>query len=1166
LSFFVALEIELKELKNMIQELIDNISETSIQNFIRSKNSAFKEINEDCCDIEIDNRFSDLKKLGYIDYDDSDSLLVFSCKYNDDLSSRSSKKMQFEIAKNLLNDVFKDGAVFVFYDNAGRFRFSFIRKNYGDKEQKFTPWRRYTYYVDKRNQTNKTFKDCIGNASFSSLEKIQEGFSLEPLSIEFFDKYKEIYGKFVGYITGKYYKKKSSKNWEEVDYADHEPDFIQFKKEFNSNHKQVRDYVKKLLGRLVFLKFIEKKGWLGEIEGTGEIEPNFLENVFKNSSYQDDFLDKVLEEVIFESLNNPIGNTNKCEELKKYSFPYLNGGLFEKDELDKQSIHFPKEYFEEIFAFFNQYNFTIDENDPNDAEVSVDPEMLGHIFENLLEDNKDKGAFYTPKEIVHYMCQESLIEYLCTSLSYEKDEQKDLIIELVKTKEINKGLKDNLVEIEKALEKVKICDPAIGSGAFPMGLLQEIFSIKQSIYYQKNNTLDNFPAGKEKLNIIQNNIYGVDIEQGAVDIARLRFWLSLVVEETKATPLPNLDYKIMQGNSLIENFEGVDLSKLIPIKKEGTKGVQKDIFGKISPKDFQVSLDFKEGKDTAAEIQKLFKQYFQIHNTKIKNELRNSIDEKVKEHIIACCNENPPVIEKVKAINPKNKPFFLWHLYFAEAFREGGFDIVIGNPPYVSTKGGTLESKNILEYTYGFADDTYNHFFFKGIDLIKSNGNLTYIIPKTFWTTQTKKNMRDLILSNKINYIFDTGNPFNTAMVDTCIISVKKASNKNNIINFFDGSKDIEKPIKYKINQSIYFNVQNSVIFKPTNENIVIYEKYGQKIKELYDKWWDKIKTSRDIEKNKEELRKYRESLKPGEIALLGCLTEGGQGLATANNGKYIAVRKSTKWAKNIIDSRPKKLFDAINSKKIIIDGMERYSNVSEYLNSLSEKQIASLFDNIKEKYGRDIFGQGYLYKIIDDAEIANVDELTKDEKQNGIDTSKKYYVPYDKGDKDGNRWYLETPFAIAWSKENVHFLKTDPKARYQGYMYYFREGFCWSDINTTYLKCRIKEKSINDVKSMSLYSMYEKTPEYYFISIINSEFMSKYVDDFVNNTQTFQINDARQIPIIIPDSIQLKVIEKLFQKSFILKKQKNNECNNELIDIQRELDKTTLSLYHLFI
>ncbi len=197
----------------MIQELVNNISENRIQNFIRSKNSAYKEVTEDYSYKLTDDRFSDLKKLGYIDYADSDSLLVFSCKYNDDLSSRSSKKMQFEIAKNLLKEDFKDGAVFVFYDNDGRFRFSFIRKNYGNKEQKFTPWKRYTYFVDKETQTNKTFKECIGKASFSSLEDIQKGFSLEPLSDEFFYRYKEIYGNFVGYITGKYYKKKNSKNW-----------------------------------------------------------------------------------------------------------------------------------------------------------------------------------------------------------------------------------------------------------------------------------------------------------------------------------------------------------------------------------------------------------------------------------------------------------------------------------------------------------------------------------------------------------------------------------------------------------------------------------------------------------------------------------------------------------------------------------------------------------------------------------------------------------------------------------------------------------------------------------------------------------------------------------------------------------------------------------------
>lgn len=790
-----------------LENLINDISDKTIRDFIRSKNSAFKEITKDYSCKLTDNRFSGLKKLGYIDYDDSDSLLVFSCKYNDDLSSRSSKKMQFEIAKKLLKENFKDGAVFVFYDNAGRFRFSFIRKNYGNKEQKFTPWKRYTYFVDK-TQTNKTFKDCIGNASFSSLEKIQEGFSLEPLSIEFFDKYKEIYGKFVGYITGKYYKKKSSKNWEEVDYADHEPDFIQFKKEFNSNHKQVRDYVKKLLGRLVFLKFIEKKGWLGEIKDTKEIEPNFLENVFKNSSYQDDFLDKVLEEVIFESLNNPIGNTNKCEELKKYSFPYLNGGLFEKDELDKQSIHFPKEYFEEIFAFFNQYNFTIDENDPNDAEVSVDPEMLGHIFENLLEDNKDKGAFYTPKEIVHYMCQESLIEYLYTSLSYEKDEEKDLIIELVKTKVINEGLKDNLVEIEEALEKVKICDPAIGSGAFPMGLLQEIFSIKQSIYYNIHNTLDNFPAGKEKLNIIQNNIYGVDIEQGAVDIARLRFWLSLVVDETEAKPLPNLDYKIMCGNSLISRYPlEMPLKNVFDQYNKAKKPEEKLSLRRY--KDLVNSYtDTHLGKDV---FKAMIEQIKATFKTSLKN--KDIIDRQKKEAIVFDYEKldllgtrkadidkagyKKAKLELQKLIQAEedvknNKIYensFEWRFEFPDLLDEEGnfqgFNIVIGNPPYLKEGRASrtvFDGVRSSQYYQGKMDIWYM-FACYGIDLLRSNGILCFIATNNWVTNSGASILRNKVINDtKILQLNDFANfmLFESASIQTMVMMFEKNNKLDN--------------------------------------------------------------------------------------------------------------------------------------------------------------------------------------------------------------------------------------------------------------------------------------------------------------------------------------------------------------------------------------------------
>lgn len=484
------------------------------------------------------------------------------------------------------------------------------------------------------------------------------------------------------------------------------------------------------------------------------------------------------------------------------------------------------------------------------------------------------------------------------------------------------------------------------------------------------------------------------------------------------------------------------------------------------------------------------------------------------------------------------------------------FDIVIGNPPYISTKGVKEEDKVKYEKEFGFSDDTYNLFTFKGLALCKDGGTLTYITPKTFWTTQTKRNMRDLLLSNTIRYIFDTANPFEAAMVDTCITqTVKQPMVDEHIVNFYDGTADLSHPIVFTpIQQSMFINAQNSVIFKPTPLNLRIYELYGKKVKELYDKWWSKIETSKKISQNHKELEAYRASLKPGDIALLGCLTEGGQGLATANNGKYIAVRRSTKWAKNIIESRPKKLVEAIKKKKIKVEGLDAYANEKEFLASLSEKEIANLFDNLKEKYGRDIFGQGYIYKIIDDSELANVDELTKDEKENGIDTSKNFYVPYDKGDKDGNRWYLETPFAIAWSKENVQFLKTDPRARYQGYTFYFREGFCWNNVLTTYMKCKKKEKTVQSTESMSFFSCVNQVPEFYLISLMNSRFAAIYVDNFINSTSHCTTGDAKLIPVLIPDNEILKSCNRLFTSAFELKKSVAKGITTD-ISIQSELE-----------
>ena len=494
-----------------------------------------------------------------------------------------------------------------------------------------------------------------------------------------------------------------------------------------------------------------------------------------------------------------------------------------------------------------------------------------------------------------------------------------------------------------------------------------------------------------------------------------------------------------------------------------------------------------------------------------------------------------------------------------------GFDILIANPPYISTKGVSTADKKLFEAEFGFSDDTYNLFFFKGFSLLCEGGCITYITPKTFWTTQTKRNLRDLLLANTLNYVFDTANPFEAVMVDTCITSaVKNKPAAENLVRFMDGRKNLLQPERLTVAQSVYLNTQNSVIFKPSELNMRIYELYGEKVKALYDKWWDKIKTSREIEKNKRELEEYRASLKPGDVALLGCLTEGGQGLATANNGKYIAVRSTTKWAENIRVSRPKKLADFLaRTPKAITAEMRRYPSYVAFLQSLSEAEIAELFDSLKEQYGRDIFGQGYLYKIVDDCEIADVDSLTNDEKENGIETTKPYYVPYDKGDKDGNRWYLETPFAIAWSKENVRFLKTDPKARYQGYTFYFREGFCWNNLlnpNARLLKVKLKGESVNDVGSMSLYAI-DLLSNKFIVALLNSNVLFDYYREFINCSVNIQVNDIKQLPIIIPTKEFAFLIESLADKAI---KKKQKLVDNDLEFIEEEIEDLIKTLYSI--
>jgi hypothetical protein len=368
------------------------------------------------------------------------------------------------------------------------------------------------------------------------------------------------------------------------------------------------------------------------------------------------------------------------------------------------------------------------------------------------------------------------------------------------------------------------------------------------------------------------------------------------------------------------------------------------------------------------------------------------------------------------------------------------------------------------------------------------------------------------------------------------------------------------------------------VFFIPTEFNLKIYEKLGKKVKELLDRWWSFISDSKKINKYKEYLDDYRNSLKPGDITLLGLITEGGVGIQTGDNGRYIGVLKGTKWAEKVRKERPEKLWNFIKTKKPKeLSNLKSKKDVEEYLNSLSEKEIRKLFDELKEKYGRDIFGQGWLYRIVSKDEIADVDSLSDDEKLNGI-SGDKTFVPYDKGDRDGNRWWAPTPYYIDWSRENVRFLKENSGKKGEGMpvvrnpQFYFKEGFCWNNVlSDEKIKCRLKDKTVYSTEAMTFMSVIpQKVSDKYLVCLLNSKLFGNYRINFINISHHLTTGDAKEFPIIIPTPEQLKEFELIFDRAKRVQEEKfsgkitEKEAEERLEEIQKELDEKVLKLYGL--
>lgn len=756
--------------------------------------------------IPIDNDKVELfRQLGNVQLHDSKTLALFELKLKENVNIIRNRVELNNIVSQYIDQDQTHGVLSIFEQGNDDYRFTFSAKSSefdideGDFKTTKTDTKRFTYVLGK-NESCKTpaqrFFELSENKSKAEIKDIENAFSVEKLSKAFFKEYKDQYTAFVNYMM-------------------QTPGI--FKAIYSEDDKAIRDFVKILLGRIIFIKFVQKKGWMG-VDATSKKwndgDYRFLENGFTNFKHQDLFYSTFLEP-LFTALDEP-NRPNNIFTVTNTRVPYLSGGLFELEDKKTKNINFPANYFGGLFEFLDKYNFTIDENDTNDHEVGIDPEMLGHIFENLLEDNKDKGAFYTPKEIVRYMCQESLKEYLKTSLENNKqwpsDEAEAKDFEQALHNFVTKKEAGGIIEFEetiaRALKDVKICDPAIGSGAFPMGLLNEIFQLVHKLHEANKDKVERvwelkgWQPNLVKQNIIQNSIYGVDIEKGAVDVARLRFWLSLIVDEPEPKALPHLDYKIVVGNSLVSKLDDtiIDIDWNLDEMQQGFFGSslaqeRAEILQKISDKQKAVFDPNSDEEKLSLEIRNLkidllCKQLeLMINNQNIPKEPKIAdyqnktkakfVHDQAKYFETVGWKQQIAKLEKLKKQPEAPLHFFDWKLDFPEIMNEQvtdkvGFDIVIGNPPY-GAKFSEVD-KQFFKYRFKNKDsetESYILFIELGGNLQKNKGSLWYIIPSNISTNSSYNSIRRFTLdSYTLLMIIDLGsNIFESATVDSCIFA-----------------------------------------------------------------------------------------------------------------------------------------------------------------------------------------------------------------------------------------------------------------------------------------------------------------------------------------------------------------------------------------------------------
>jgi len=705
-----------------------------------------------------------------------------------------------QAAFKVLRDHGIRNAIIAFHDGNDQWRLSLLTSTLEIKDgkviKKDSNPRRYSYLMGVGAKTVTPYKYLVEKGRIEDIKQLQERFSVEVVNKLFYASVAELFTKLVGGERG----------------ATKYPGLLKINGVVSQNVEH-QEFAVRLIGRIIFSWFLKEKKSVAGVP----IIPNellSLDAVVSNA----DYYHNILEPLFFELLNKRV--EHRHESLREAPFstvPYLNGGLFSpqySDFYNQNSFngagtpgltHVPDSWFTELFTVLEQYNFTVDENTSYDVDLSIDPEMLGRIFENLLAEinpetgesaRKSTGSFYTPREIVDYMVDSSLLEFLKNKTGTDESKLKALISWGQDDDEARSLTDAEKAKVVSALANLTILDPACGSGAFPIGILQKVVYVLQQVdekaelWLQNQLKTINSPELRRdieekyrnenydylrKLGVIRESIFGVDIQTIATEISKLRCFLTLIIEEDVddsvqnrgVRPLPNLDFKFVTANSLIglpasSEAKGLNLFE-DAAHIDRLKVIRNRYFGADADERARLQVEFKD-----------------LQLTMFKSRL-------------ASMGSTSDLYNVLSDWNPFNHEKTEW---FDSDWMFGvdKFGIVIGNPPYVEHKKLKDISRALkARYSvYTGSSDLSVYFIEHAMNQLKDNGILAYIVTNKFFNTEYGGRLRNYLLNKHLLQLtdFEQVPVFDNVLVSSCIILVENTRPFGDYLKFRAFYKD----------------------------------------------------------------------------------------------------------------------------------------------------------------------------------------------------------------------------------------------------------------------------------------------------------------------------------------------------------------------------------------